>query len=55
MKTKEEIEAMIDEAELAVLSPKFRNMTYEEGVQAALDWVLNRPGESPNPFALETK
>lgn len=40
VKKKEEIEAMLEKAIAAVDNPKFHAQTYEEGVRAALEWVL---------------
>lgn len=48
MKTEQEIEEMCNVATDAVGSLKYPGMTYEEGVQAALDWVLGRfPDDEP--------
>ena len=40
VKKKEEIEAMLEKAIAAIDNPKFHAQTYEEGVRAALEWVL---------------
>ncbi len=42
-RTEEEIQALCDKAR--TLDGKFPGMTYEEGIQAALDWVLGQYGE----------
>ena len=51
MRAKEEIEAMNGEAADAVENPKFQGMTYEEGVLAALDWVLENDPSSDGPLS----
>ncbi len=47
MKTQTEIEKMADKAADAASNPKFFGMTYEDGVLAALDWVLENFEEGP--------
>jgi hypothetical protein len=53
MKPEKEIEKMLDTAEDEKNNPTARRngMTYEEGVQAALEWVLGRVDDDENPFA----
>lgn len=45
MKTKQQIEEMLSRAEVCAEEPKAFGMTYEEGIKAALEWVL---GEIPD-------
>ena len=41
---------MADLAQDAADNPKFSGMTYEQGVLAALDWVLDRMDDGENPL-----
>ena len=42
MRDEDEIQRLADKAaDVADLPTKFRNMTYEQGVREALDWVLD--------------
>ena len=48
MKSKSEIEDMASEAAARSMErTQFPSMSYEEGVSAALDWVLGNVEESP--------
>ena len=47
MKSEKEIEEMADKAAVVTPNPKFHGMPYEEGVRAALEWVLGQCDESP--------
>lgn len=42
-------ENQIDEARAQVGTPRFPGMSYEEGVVAALEWVLGHRDEIPYP------
>lgn len=44
MKTQSEIQAVADKVD-TVSPSRYPNMTYEEGVRSALDWVL---GDTPD-------
>jgi hypothetical protein len=47
-RTKEEIEQQIDESgESIEKGGKFNGMSYEEGVRAALEWVVNYTDTKP--------
>jgi len=48
MKTEDEVQEMADKA--AAAQPKYHGMTYEEGVRAALDWVLENMDEGDTPL-----
>ena len=43
----EEVEKMLDKACEARDKPRFFGMSYEEGVVAALEWVLGNSDDSP--------
>lgn len=48
MKTEQQIQEMADKATDAIQNPRFSGMTYEQGVEAALSWVLGfMDDESP--------
>lgn len=52
MRSEEDIEELAEKASVARRKPsKFPGMTYEEGVSAALDWVIGL--EDMNPLADE--
>lgn len=50
MKTEDEIQEMADKATDASRHPKFTAMTYEQGVAAALDWVLGNMEGDETPL-----
>lgn len=51
MRSLEEIESQLDEAikQADTGESRFFGMSYEEGVAAALDWVLGHVSEAPIP------
>lgn len=50
MKTEDEIQDKADQAASAEREPKYFGQTYEAGVRAALDWVLNDEGDENDPL-----
>jgi hypothetical protein len=49
MKTETEIQQLADDASDLIYkrSSKFKGMTYEEGVRAACEWMINEENENP--------
>jgi len=47
IKTPSEIEALYDAACATQTDSKFKGMTYEEGIMAAIDWMTGRAEEMP--------
>ena len=48
MKTEQQIEAIMDKVvERYHVASKVPGMTYEQGVRAALDWVMDEVDEDP--------
>ena len=47
MRTEQEIEAMTDKAVEHSHENKWPGMTYEQGVRAALDWVMEYEDDDP--------
>lgn len=51
MKSETEIQEMADKAADAARNPQFFGMSYEQGVQAALDWVLGNMADNETPLS----
>jgi len=51
MRTQEEINAILDNCldHIDAGTSRFPSMTYEEGVQAAIDWVTGQTDDNPYP------